>query len=84
MNDALRSAKDYNKIRKSRRIEEGIRKENERALKKKKKETEKKEKKKKKKEKKNRKLKKRKKRKKKGKKKKKIKMKTNLLESNLL
>ena len=36
MNDALRSAKDYNKIRKSRRIEEGIRKENERALKKKK------------------------------------------------
>ena len=44
MNDALRSAKDYNKIRKSRRIEEGIRKENERALKKKKQEAEKKEK----------------------------------------
>ena len=36
MNDALRSAKDYNKIRKSRRIEEGKRKQNERALKKKK------------------------------------------------
>ncbi len=46
MNDALRSAKDYNKIRKSRRIEEGKRKQNERALKKKKQEDEKEEKKK--------------------------------------